>query len=127
MKGAKWVFGWVIVGEDGRIRIPPEAWARYHFRAGDEAIFLPASQKSGGFSISSPAQMNQMQAEFRLGARILGRSIFLEDRSVPLPPEIQVDAGQRLLAVFGSGFALGLLSRGPIYETAQDHPELETF
>ena len=33
----------------------------------------------------------------------------------------------RLLVVRGSGRALGFLARGPIYDQALQHPELETF
>ena len=38
-----------------------------------------------------------------------------------------IQSGERLLAVCGSGFALGFLQRGPIYEEALKHHEIETF
>jgi len=44
-----------------------------------------------------------------------------------MPPLVRVEPGGRLLAVRGSGRALGFLARGPIYEEALAHPELETF
>jgi hypothetical protein len=46
---------------------------------------------------------------------------------VVLPPEVEAQAGDRLLAVRGSGYALGFLAQGPIYEEALQHPELEVF
>ena len=46
VKGAKWTFGWVVVGPGGEIAIPLEAWREYGFRAGGEAIFTPGSGKS---------------------------------------------------------------------------------
>jgi hypothetical protein len=59
--------------------------------------------------------------------RILGRSRF-GDGQVPLPPEIPGRPGDRLLAVRGSRFALGLVARGPIYQEALNHPDkLEVF
>jgi hypothetical protein len=46
---------------------------------------------------------------------------------VTLPPETSVRPGDRLIAVRGSGLALGLSTQGPIYEEALKHPELEAF
>ena len=54
VKGAKWTFGWVVVGPERKIVIPPEAWDEYGFQVGDEAIFTPGSLKSGGFGVSTP-------------------------------------------------------------------------
>jgi hypothetical protein len=38
-----------------------------------------------------------------------------------------IQPGERLLAVRGSNMALGFVQRGPIFEGAQKHPEIETF
>jgi hypothetical protein len=46
-------------------------------------------------------------------------------RGHPWPPPAL--AGDRLLVVRGSGLALGFLERGPIYEEARRHPDIETF
>ena len=51
VKGGKWVYGWVIVGLQGELTIPPEAWHEYGFRTGDEVTFLPGSRRSGGFGL----------------------------------------------------------------------------
>ncbi len=48
VKGAKWVYGWVVVGPEGEITIPPDAWREYGFQSGGEAIFVPSSRRSGG-------------------------------------------------------------------------------
>lgn len=42
-------------------------------------------------------------------------------------PSVGVRPGDRLLAVRGSGWALGFLTQGPIFDEALQHPELETF
>jgi len=128
VKGGKWVFGWVIVGPEGEIAIPPEARREYDFRAGDEAAFTPGSRRSGGFGISAPRLI--AAASERLGGgtlRVLGRGQFGEDGRVSVPPEMGVEPGGRLLAVRGSGYALGFVARGPIYEEALKHAELACF
>jgi hypothetical protein len=127
VKGAKWTFGWVVIGPDREVTIPPEAWREYGYRAGDEAILTPGSRKSGGCAISTPALM--AEASEKMGAaalRELARSRF-GDGSVVLPPEVDVRPGDRLLAVRGSCYGLGFVARGPIYREALEHPELAVF
>ena len=127
VKGAKWTFGWVVVGPDRQIAIPPEAWDEYGFRAGGEAIFTPGSLKSGGFGISTLALMAEASGRMGgAGLRELGRSRF-GDGWVVVPPEVEVKPSDRLLTVRGSGYGLGFVARGPIYKEALRHPELEVF
>ena len=127
VKGAKWTFGWVLVGPGGEIAIPPEAWREHGFRAGDEAIFTPGSGKSGGFGISTPALVAEAGARMGgVGLRELGRSRLGAGRVV-VPPGVGVEPGDRLLTVRGSRYGLGCVARGPIYEEALKHPELEEF
>jgi hypothetical protein len=47
VKGGKWVFGWVIVGRQREMQIPPEANAEYGFQTGDQVFLLPGSRRSG--------------------------------------------------------------------------------
>ena len=120
-------YGWVVVGPEREIVIPPEAWDEYGFQAGDGAIFTPGSRKSGGFGISTSALMAEASGKMG-GADLceLGRSRF-GDGGVSVPPEVNVKPGDRLLAVRGSGYGLGFVARGPIYEEALKHSELEVF
>jgi hypothetical protein len=125
VKGGKWVFGWVIVGLAGELPIPPEAWDEYRFQVGDEVIFLPGSRRSGGFGLSHPRLMADRPAPLEARALARGR---IEDRGwVVMPAAVGVQPGDRLLAVRGSGRALGFVARGPIYEEALRHPELACF
>lgn len=55
------------------------------------------------------------------------RSRFDEDGRAVLPASAPVQPGDRLLAVLGSGHALGFLARGPIYQAALEHNEIEFF
>jgi hypothetical protein len=127
VKGAKWTFGWAVVGSEQEIVIPPQAWDEYGFQVGDEAIFTPGSRKSGGFSISTSVLM--AEASRKMGGadlRELGRSRFGEGRVI-VSPEVDVKPGDRLLTVRGSRYGLGFIARGPVYEEALRHPELEVF
>jgi len=74
-KGAKWTYGWVVVGPDGKITIPPPAWDEFGFQAGDEAIFTPGSRKSGGFAVSTPTLVAAASEKMGgAGLRELGRA-----------------------------------------------------
>jgi hypothetical protein len=127
VKGGKWVYGWVVVGRRSEITIPPQAWHEFSFRAGEEAIFVPGSRRSGGFGISTSGLISEMVG--RLGGvafHVLACGRF-DTECVVLPQQVGVQPGDRLLAVRGSRYALGFMARGPIYVKALKHPELEVF
>ncbi len=124
-KGGKWVFGWVVVGPQREIRIPPEAYAEYGFQAGEEVVFLAGSRRSGGFGIGRPEKL--AQSKIPLERRAIGRGTIGPSGIIALPPETGIQPGERLLAGRGSGFALGFLRQGPILEEAVNHPELKIF
>jgi len=128
VKGGKWAYGWVVIGPEGEIIIPSEAWREFGFQAGDEAIFTPGSRRSGGFAISTLELMEKVSERLE-GAtmRVLARGQFAEGRRVTVPPEVGVKPGDRLLSVRGSRYGLGFVAQGPIYEEALKHPELEVF
>jgi hypothetical protein len=128
VKGGKWAYSWVVIGPEGEITIPPEAWREFGFQTGDEAIFTPGSCRSGGFAISTPGLMAEVSERLE-GAtmRVLARGRFAEGGRVTVPPEVGVKPNDRLLAVRGSRYGLGFVARGPIYEEALKHPELEVF
>lgn len=127
VKGGKWVFAWVVVGRGRQLTIPPEAWSEYGFKAGEEAIFLPGSRRSGGFGLTTPRLMNALLEPMRAGMRVQIRERFNAEGQLTLPPELSVKQGDRLLAVRGSGRALGFVAKGPIYVEALAHPEIQVF
>ena len=106
VKGAKWTYGWAVVRPDGKVAIPPEAWHEFGFEAGEEAILLPGSRRSGGFGVSTPRLMNQAFGRLRGNAmHELGRGRFDECGRVVLPSTVDVKPGDRLLTVRGSRYA----------------------
>lgn len=128
VKGAKWTYGWVLVGQDRTINLPPQALSDYGFHSGDEAIFTPGSTRSGGFGLSTPTLMHK--ATQRLNGTLLkklARGRFNKCGRVAIPPEIGTQPGDRLLTVRGSCYALGFVTKGPIYNEALKHPLLECF
>jgi hypothetical protein len=128
VRGGKWVYGWVTPSMERKLAIPIQAWIDYGFEAGEQAIFLRGSRRSGGFSISTPRLLACTFGRI-LGSevRTLGLGRFGKSRTVFMPQEICLEPGIRLLAVKGSRSGLGFVAQGPIYQTARLHPELEIF
>jgi hypothetical protein len=127
VKGGKWVYGWVVVGQQGEITIPPHAWCEFSFQAGEEAVFVPGSRRSGGFGISTPGLISEVFG--RLGGatlRALARGRF-DAGCIILPQQVGVQPGDQLLVVRGSRYGLGFVAGGPIYAEALKHLELEVF
>lgn len=129
VKGAKWAYGFVIVGPKRELTIPPEAWSEYRFQAEGDAIFVPGSRRSGGFAVSTPALMAETAARLAGGAlRVLAKGRFGREGQVVVPPEVNVEPGDMLLAVRGSRYGLGFVAKGPIYREATNQRErLECF
>jgi hypothetical protein len=125
VKGGKWVFGWVVVGPAGEVRIPPEAYTEYGFQRGMEVIFLPGSHRSGGCGRVRQEKLAGSKISFI--QRQLGEGVIGVNERVTAPPDIGFQLGERLLVVRGSGLALGFVQRGPIYTEALNHPEIEVF
>lgn len=123
VKGGKWVFGWVVVGQQHEIQIPPAAYHEYGFQAGEPIVIIRGSQRSGGFGLGRQAIV--IQSPIR--SRILAEGRIGENMRLYLPQALEIQPGKRLLAVRGSGLALSFLLQGPIYKEALHHPEIEEF
>ena len=118
VKGAKWAYGLVVVGPQRELIIPEDAWREFRFLAGGEALFLPGSRCSGGFSVSTPALVARVSGRLGGGTlRVLARGRFGEGRVV-LPSQLDAEPGDTLLAVRGSRYGLGFVAQGPVYEEA---------
>jgi len=125
VKGGKWVFGWTVVGPAGEVRIPPEAYGEYGFKVGEQIVFLSGSRASGGFGLARREKLTGSRAP--LMRRSVGEGVVGKGGRVIFPAECDLQPGERLLVGRGSGLALGFIPRGPIYEEALKHPEIEVF
>jgi len=150
VKGGKHAYGWSEVGTTGKVAVPEEALAEYNFMAPCKVILLSGSKRSGGFALttasllknsvlSRPLDENPKLASFQLPE---GETITVNgkpycwvtlntDGSITVPLETLkqygVNAGDRLLSVRGSCFALAFCVKGPIIEEAKKHPNLTVF
>ena len=124
-KGGKWVFGWCVVGLGREIRIPPAALAEYGLRPGQAIVYLRGSRRSGGFSVGRPENLAGL--DIPLPRRSMGDGVLLEGGRMAVPSGSNIQPGQRLLSVRGSGYAVLFLTGGPIYEEALKRSEIETF
>ena len=154
VKGGKYVFGWSLVHNTGRIIIPKEASNEYEFNTCDKVIIMPGSSTSGGFSISCVNQLKKgpfkeiltllkynektksfeipelKLIEYRKNRRICWTQLYNGKHFTLLPKTLTtygIEEGDKLLVCRGSGHALGFIVKGPIVETAKKHSELITF
>ena len=150
VKGGKYVFGWSLVRENGRVVVPPEALDVYGFTPGSRLFLIPGSKKSGGFSLTTYWKLRQTPVgRFLEDAPEFSRYLVPEgklvdvkgkkccwvwlkdDGSMDVPAEslvqFDVHVGDRILVVRGSRIGIGFPVRGPIIEEASNHPEVEVF
>lgn len=97
-KGAKETFGWVVIGNGREIILPDAAWIRYGFQVGDEAIFIPGSQTSGGFGLTTNTLLEGVAYPYSK-VKILGWRVFFINRLVYIPESVLLSPGDRLLSV----------------------------
>ncbi len=149
-RGGKNDFGWSKVGIDGKIVIPPEAIEEYLLDEDDRAILIPGSKTSGGFGLSSKRILEQsslknvldnnpLLAEYKTpeGDIIkISRKKYCwvsiqKDGCIILPQNTmksyRIKPGDYLVSIRGSNLAIGFVARGPIYQEAKKHPEIEEF
>jgi hypothetical protein len=150
VKGGKYAYGWSEVGATGKVVVPSEALAEYNFTAPCKVFLLSGSARSGGFALttasllknsvlSRPLDETPKLASFQLPE---GETITVAGKpwcwvtlntdgciTVPLKTLKQygISAGDRLLSVRGSRFALAFCVKGPLIEEAKKHPNLTLF
>ena len=149
VKGGKHVFGWTLVGDKGKIIIPPEALEEYGLRESDKLIMIPGSKTSGGFGLGTQKILKESPLGMVLDAnpalknfRVSEKEVIeyrgkpycwtkLHNHEISIPPEslrrFGIEVGDKLLVIRGSGLALGFAVRGPIVEEAGKNQELKVF
>lgn len=147
VKGGKYVYGWVVVGEKGEIPLPAEGAREYELTAPQDLIVIEGSGTSGGFGISRKDKLSQsplgviLERYCELESRPAGEPVLVEGRS-KLYARIRMNAegrlcfspeilkafglcpGDKILALRGNNLALSFACSGPIIEEAGRHPDL---
>jgi hypothetical protein len=151
VKRGKHVFGWTIIHDDYRIRVPDETFEEYKFNKTDKLILMTASKTSGGFLANTPESI--LNSKFadpiiqtigyqkatdsftcesmeikQLGNRLICWAILDKERYIHVSKTwldaFDIKTGEKLLVVRGSGVGPGLIHHGPIVKEALKHPEL---
>ncbi|MBD3285616.1 hypothetical protein GF359_04095, partial [candidate division WOR-3 bacterium] len=135
VKGGKYVFGWSQVTEEGRIMIPPEAFAEYKLEGCGKVILMSGSRRSGGFGLTTVDRIKDTPI-----GQVLDELPELASCSIPegeplskksrtycwirltsegrftVPPDTLriygIEPGQKVLVARGSGLVLGFPARG---------------
>ena len=150
VKGGKYIFGWSKVGNQGKIKIPPEAFQEYNLSLDKSVILFSGSKTSGGFGLSSmrilrnsimnetmeknPSLTNYKISEGEIVEFKGKKYCWLktqEDKSIILPERtlnaFRINKNDILLSGRGSHLAIGFIAKGPILEEAKKHPEIKIF
>ena len=150
VKGGKYVFGWSRIRDNGQILIPGEAIDEYRLRPETNVILMSGSKTSGGFIIADKALMersalgnvfkeNPGLADLQFGdgkiishkERKYGCTSIENNNTVKLDKQLLeafgLKPGDDLLSARGSYMGIGMIARGPIFEYARKHPEIERF
>ncbi|MFX1594474.1 MAG: hypothetical protein ACFFBK_00255 [Promethearchaeota archaeon] len=150
IKGGKYIFGWSKVGRKGKIKIPPKAYEDYNLKMDKYAIVFSGSKTSGGFGLSSVRILkNTMMKEILEQNTTLanyetqeGEIIKFKNKKyswVKIREDGTINLSKRTLKAFeinyndfllsgrGSGLAIGFIAKGPIFNEAKKHPEIEIF
>ncbi len=106
--------------------IPPEAQKDYGYKPGDEIITIRGSKKFGGFGLIKQTLIKEALLLRKMATFKIDPNGCVQ-LSVDLLKHPGLKPGDRLLPTRGSRFALGFVTKGPIFEKALKHPQLETF
>ena len=149
-KGGKYVFGKVIIGQNGTVVIPPEAMQEYRYYDGDNVILMSGSRTSGGFvlTVKSLIEKSEIASIFEASPGLMnfslpvtqivknaGRSfcwtVIQPGGNIVLPLKTLsaygIKPGDRLLAIRGSNYGITLIARGPLWARIIKHEELPFF
>lgn len=150
VKGGKYIFGWSKVRENGKIIIPKDAYFEYKFNEDKKGILMSGSKSSGGFGLTSKrliknSQIGKILNKFpeivnyqleegkvlKIKERFFCWITIYKDKSIVVPEStlksFKIKINNNLLVGRGSGFALGFIAEGPIYEEAKNHPEIPLY
>lgn len=153
-KGGKHVFGWSMINDDLKIRIPDEAFQEYRLFSTTKLIIFSGSRTSGGFAVSTP----QSIVNSLLGENIVELAGYKKDTDSFSLPELEivkhnerwfcwtglhdekyfyiskdilvslyVEIGHKLLVIRGSSIGPAFAAKGPIYKEALNHKNIVAY
>lgn len=153
VKGGKYVFGISLIGEQFEIQIPLEAHYEYGLYDSKFVILIAGSNTSGGFSINpiptirvsklsnvlKELEYNLEDKKFGVPEKSIvnfknriiswielnGKATFHLNQS--LAAKLGIGIAEKLVVVRGSNLGPGFIARGPIYDEAMIHSELNIF
>lgn len=148
LKGGKYIFGWTMINEDYKARVPDETYNEYNFTETEKLIILSGSRSSGGFSLITPNSIINSKLSkdiirlvgyqkekdlftvdklkiIKQGERLLSWTSLDEKKYFRLSLEIifslNLSIGDRLLVGRGSGLGPAFIAKGTIFEEALKH------
>jgi hypothetical protein len=150
VKGGKYVYGWSEVSTTGKVAIPSEAVAEYNLTAPCKVFLLSGSKRSGGFAVTNSSLLtNSVLSRLLDENPELAKFQLLECEVVTVAgkpwcwvtlntdgcitvllktlKQYGINAGDRLLSVRGSRFALAFCLKGPLIDEAKKHSSLTLF
>lgn len=151
VKGGKYVFGWTLVNNGLKVRIPDETFEEYKLIETDKLIILSGSKSSGGFSIIAPNSIinsklsnniirlvgykketnsftiNKLEI-IKQGDRMISWTSLDKERyfrlSIKLISILNIKIGDKLLVGRGSGLGPAYIAKGTIFQEALKHKDL---
>lgn len=151
VKGGKYVFGWTLVNNGLKVRIPDETFEEYKLIETDKLIILSGSKSSGGFSIIAPnsiinsklsnniirlvgykKETNSFTIDkleiIKQGDRMISWTSLDKERyfrlSIKLISILNIKIGDKLLVGRGSGLGPAYIAKGTIFQEALEHKDL---
>jgi len=154
VKRGKYVFGWTMINDNYKVRIPDEAYEEYGLTRSDKAILISGSKSSGGLSVNSPDSIyyskfsnqvltavgyNRASGKFsidrleivKLGERLISWTILDKEKYFHLSEifigKLDIKKGDRLLVIRGSGIGPSFIRKGIIFNEALKHKDILEF
>lgn len=139
-KGGKYVFGWLIIGDNSEIYFPVMALEEYCLIQDPEIIIFTGSKSTGGFCVTNSRMLQASKLKHILGdlpeltkhlekgpgdfTEYKGRSYawlpLSKDGTIKIPQHtmsfLNLACGQKLMAIRSSDIAFTMGAKGPLIE-----------
>jgi len=143
-KRGKYVFGWSVIDDEYRVKLPPEAVAEYGIALEKKVIIISGSKATGGFCVSRKGLLKnsaikdllvvhsdlindgiQEGAFVKYKGRLYCWLSISAQGVLTLTKDIMdilaIPKGQKLLSIRGSNIAFVMGAKGPLIERAHEY------